>query len=226
MNSGVIGKIHGEFSDLESEIWTITDRDYELKRAVDVRDTYELSDSKTAYSGKVATEILKKESNAEISSQGISETAELDPVTKSSEFLAISDDFLLVENSQGTFGYDLIGKLTTAHIERARIQLEPFTDDKEIGEIWQLGFYGTGGRAEKGVVYGNQVLDDSEFGSVLDLSNKNQIGIDFPYQDKAIKMTASESGYVEVYQPSDYKTEDFVNFFLNEIAPYVVDSEF
>jgi len=56
----------------------------------------------------------------------------------------------------------------------------------------------------------------------LDSTKKNQLGLDYEYDGTFIRMLATESGYVEVYQPNKFDTCDFSEYVKKELLPAIV----
>ena len=224
MKSGVIGVVSGEFDDLRSEVNTFTKDGEELREAIEILDTVD-SDMGEALYGRAAVEDITRDEGPVINDGQIEVKSYTETETKMTEFLVVPGEFVIVENGSGTFAFNLIGRQVGALIERGEVNLDAYInylqDQNRDQEAWQVGFYGNGGEAQKGVVYGNNVLEDSDVGGVLDISEINQLGISYSTRDHSMKITVTESGYTNVYQPSDFESEDFLNFFSSELAPYV-----
>lgn len=224
MKSGVIGVVGGDFEKLESRVNTFSKDGEELREAIEIRDIVD-SEFGEAYYGMAAIEDVVRSEKPSISEHGeIGSHTRLETTTEMTEFLAVPGEFVIVENGSGTFAFDIIGRQTGVLVERGRINLDAYVghlqNEDRDQEVWQAGFYGNEGQAEKGVVYGNDVLGDSDVGGVLDLSDLNQLGLSYSTRENSMKITVTESGYVNVYQPSDFENEDFLDFFALELAPY------
>jgi hypothetical protein len=142
------------------------------------------------------------------------------------EFVVVPGSFVVVENGTGTFAFDLISEQTGAEIERAELDLYELSGQIEGADPWQIGFYNNSGRAEKGTVYGDNLLTDDEIGEVLKRAEKNQLGLRFNGRhSETVQMTATESGYLEIYQPDSYDTEEFLQFISDYILPSVSNKD-
>jgi hypothetical protein len=109
-------------------------------------------------------------------------------------------------------------------VQRAELDLNAYADEYyNADEInpWQVGFYGNIGDAEKGVVYGDDVFSDTQIGEVLERSQLNQLGLEYPVLGQELKVTMAESGYIEVYNPSNYETNEFAEYIYSEISDYI-----
>ena len=221
MEAGILGTVDGQFDELESFQSTTTQDDTELQRCIEVRRALSLPNRVTAYEGRAAMERLNEQEDVQIDEGEITVYERPQRVTSYTPFLAVPGEAVIVGNGAGTFAFDLIGSQTNTTIGRAELDLGSFVSDFEEVDPWQVGFYGSLGNAENGVVYGNQLLEDEELAGLLGDSNINQLGLEFTYDDAMIKMRMSESGYIEVYQPSSYESEEYLQFVLDEILPYI-----
>ncbi|MFD1586245.1 hypothetical protein ACFR9U_04575 [Halorientalis brevis] len=225
MKSGVIGIIDGDFSSLESEQYSTTHDEQELKRCIDVENSIDLSDGTRAISGRAAIEkVINKESGL-IQGGKIGTTKEKEIIVEQTEFLAFPPHVVLIKSGSGSFTFDLIGRQTGTLIDRGNLNLRSFYEDHKDANVWQAGFYGTDNKASNGVVYGEGVMGDSEFERVLEVSDLNQLGVEYPYEDEHVaKIALTESGYLNLHQPSDFEVEDFAEFFREEVLNYVTKS--
>ncbi|AWB28342.1 hypothetical protein HARCEL1_11805 [Halococcoides cellulosivorans] len=138
------------------------------------------------------------------------------------EFLTVPGEVVVVDSGAGSFAYSMIGSQTNTNIERAEINLSGFAADHEDdSDPWKVGFYGHLGNAENGVVHGTDLLSDDELSGVLHESNLNQLGVEYPYDGQMLKANMAESGYFEIYQPSNYESKDYLQFILDEVIHYL-----
>jgi len=227
MRAGVLGLPDTDFNPIESYTDTTQVDDHtELTACLEVRQTVE-QDGVTVQSGRAALQELDTEESVDIDPEtnNISVSERVDVVkTKYTEFVLVPGSFVAVSSGSGTFAFQLISSATaSATIRKAEIDLDSFlrsyegSSRSEEAETWQVGFYGNTGNAEKGTLYGDSVFGDSELGDVVHQLPKNQIGLDIEAGEEDIKMTASESGYVEVYQPSNYDSTDYSEFILDHV---------
>ncbi|MBP1986027.1 hypothetical protein [Halolamina salifodinae] len=230
MRAGVIGLPDEDFDPIESYTETTqVDEHTELTACLEVRQTTE-RDGITVQTGRAAIQELDTEEQVNIDPEtdNISVSERVDVVkTKYTEFLLVPGSFVTVSAGSGTFAFQLIsGATTSATVRRAEIDLDSFlrsyegASRAEEAETWQVGFYGNTGNAEKGTIYGDGVFDDTELGSVVHQLPKNQIGLNIQSKEEDIKMTASKSGYVEVYQPSNYDSVEFSQFILDQVLQH------
>jgi hypothetical protein len=228
MQAGVLGLPDYDFGELESysESKEIGEG-RSLQACLEIRQT-ERTNGITVQTGRAALEELGTEEQISIdlndNSVSVRESVDVKS-TKYTEFITVPGEFVAVSNNSGTFAFRLIaGQTDAANISSASIDLDSLTqsymDSEGEGGVnpWQVGFYGSETNAEKGTLYGNEVLSDSEIGGMIRHLPKNQVGLEIGGGE--IKMTATESGYVEVYQPSNYDSVEFAQFILEHILPH------
>lgn len=220
MKAGVIGLPEGDFGTIESFEQQISE-DPELSQCIEVQRTQTTDNGLTVQKGRAATQQLDEQESVEIVDGSIRVQSRSQPVTKYTEFVAVPGRFIAVSNGGGTFAFDLLGANTA--IERAEIDLDSYFETQQAendATPWKAGFYGHLGNAEKGVVYGEGVLDDSDFGGAVASSQKNQIGLSYSQGDELMKVSVTESGYVEVYQPSNYEESEFAEFVVEDVLEH------
>lgn len=221
MKAGILGLVHGEFGPLEDTIETVDQEGAELKRCIEIESTVTLDSGQEIQIGNAAKEEYVKEDTTEIRNGSIRTETERRIETDKTNFIVVPGELVVVGSAKGTFAFDLIGRQVGALIERAEINLEAFVEERESASFWQYGFYNTGMNAENGVVYGNAIEDVGTVQDFMSSATPNQIGFDYLYGDKPVKAKMAESGYVEVYQPSDWESTEFIQFVLEEISPYI-----
>lgn len=199
----------------------------ELTEAIDVRQTINLSSSATdAQKGKIAAERVVQNDNIRINDDGISELTTEKKEAMSTDFLYHPGEFFALSNSDGQFAFDVVNRIGETNILSSVIDLDRFITTKLESKVdvnpWKIGFYNKQGPADNGVVHGDALLNDNELASVLDVTEKNQLGVDYEYNSQFIRMTAAESGYVEIYRPNDFETSDFCEYISKEILPAMV----
>ncbi|GAB7121249.1 hypothetical protein [Natrinema pallidum] len=221
MKSGVIGVVNGEFDKIPSFERSVETDHGEVKQCVEIRDEFRLSDGHLAQFGRVARQTFEEEESVQIQDGTIGTFRDRSRATEYTEFLTISGEFVIVASGNGSFAYDLIGERTDTNIERGNIDLQAFFSEHTDGDYWQVGFYNSATEAENGVIYGDNVFDDPDVGATLELSDINQLGVTYAYQDQKIKTTLTESGYINIYDPGSYESDDFLSYFQEEIASFV-----
>jgi len=227
MRAGVIGNIHGEFSEIESFHSTTKQDGATFTRSLQVNQTKSLEDGSPVFIGEAATQVIEESESIVIESDtGDIEIAKRGHKEgKYTEFVAVPGEFMVVGSGDGTFAFDLLQEQHPGtRVERVNLDLNEYAKDyyKADGvNPWQVGFYGNIGSAEKGVVYGDNVIADSEIGDALDRSQVNQLGLEYEMLGYDMKMTMAESGYIEVYNPSNLESEEFAQYIQEEIMDYI-----
>jgi len=227
MKAGVIGLIHGDFEKLESFHHVKERGGSEIRESIEVRQTYtNLSGHPIGQSGRAAVQRVTDSEEVQISDDGsISVTESSELTTHYTEFLVVPGEFVVTRSRAGSFIFDLIESEFDVTIESARLNLKSYASTKPEAEPWKIGFYGKQGNAENGVVHGDQLLNDQELGMVLADSPTNQLGLEYTKGEQLVKIFATESGYVEVYQPNNYDSAEFLNFVSDEIIEHVKTEE-
>lgn len=211
MQAGIIGTVDGRFEDIDSFSDTRQEGPFELESALSLRRPIEGPNNTKAFHGDAAIQRVEERPSFEMQDGHIVSTQEPQISTYITEFVIAPDSFVVVESSSGLFAFDLLSQQTGASIKRGEIYLYPLLDDTE-GESWQAGFYGNSGNAENGVLYGENVIQSEAAEDLVFNSTINQLGLEeLEYGELSVKMTATESGYIEIYNP-DLKIDQFLEF--------------
>jgi hypothetical protein len=224
MKAGVIGQVHGDFDGIDTKPFPMKRNQggVELQSTIDIEEVQQNKSGDTIITGFAGEQTESKRTVSSISDDGRVQTAEnLEVRTDSTEFLCLPGEFVIVENSSKTYAFDLIGRATESAIEQVQLDLTAFAEDHEDEVFWMSGFYNTGGNADNGVAYGDDVTNDIEIGGVLQDSEKNRLGLIMEYNPEPLKLMLTESGYVEIYQPSEFGTLSFARFVQEELARYI-----
>jgi hypothetical protein len=222
MKSGVIGLVDGNGQELESFEKTNEKNDEILKACVEIlRSQTSYRNNLTIQFGRAAIEKPTTQDSINIFDGSISVSESTSIETLYTEFIFVPGEFTVVSNGSGTFAFDLFTtNLPGVDVDRGKIDLNPHVESVPEGVPWQVGFYGNVGEAEKGTIYGDNVLRDERMGPVVQSSQKNQIGLTIENNSETIKYTITESGYIEIYQPSNYEEQEFTAFIQDHVLPY------
>jgi hypothetical protein len=226
MQGGIIGIIDGTFDELESFHRTEESDGTSLAKSLQIDRETTTDRGHTVYIGEAAAEVQSEEETVRIDSDtGSIEVGEY-PTTQNqyTHFVCVPGEFVAVESSSGVFAFNLIqSQHPGTHIERAEIDVNAYAEDyytSEEVDPWQIGFYGNIGQAEKGVVYGQNVISDEEIGGVLERSQLNQLGLRYEVLGYDMQITMTESGYVQVFNPSNLDSEGFAEYIVEEVLEY------
>jgi hypothetical protein len=226
MQAGIFAEVSGEIDSLDSFHESYTQDGRTFNRSFQVQRRSHLDSGETLYEGEAAIEIIEEQDAISIDEEtgNISVTAVPERTEKYTQFLVLSDTIMTVGSSAGEFAFDLLrSQVPGVGVQRVEIDLNSYADEYYTADEvdpWQVGFYGNVGQAEKGVVYGEDVFDDSEIGDVLERSMLNQLGLEYEVENERFKITTSRSGYVEIYNPSNIKSVGFIDFIVKELLEY------
>lgn len=227
MKAGVLGEITGTFDDVPSFVETSVKDGVEYARSLQVKNTGTLVSGARYFEGEAAIQDIDETERVAIDSESGDITVSEKGIKtgKYANFVIISDEIMTVGSGSGTFAFRLLQEAHPGvNVERVELDLNAYADDYySADEVnpWQVGFYGNIGDAEKGVVYGDDVFSDTQIGEVLERSQLNQLGLEYPMLGQDLKVTMAESGYIEVYNPSNYETSEFAEYIATEISDYI-----
>ncbi|WP_435332853.1 hypothetical protein [Haloarchaeobius sp. TZWWS8] len=195
-----------------------------LSHAVDIVNNISLPDGRTGQVGRAAAEQIGEVDDVQILEDGITNVAKKEKVTKYTDFLYLPGSFLAVQSSSGSFATEVINRHSPVTPLASTLDLESLLEENlrdDDFSLWKLGFYGNHGQAENGVVHGSNVLGDKDFKEIFNSTKTNQLGFDYTYKNKEMRIFLAESGYVDVYQPSNFSTREFFQFVDHEIVPHL-----
>lgn len=219
MKAGVIGLAVSDLGRINSYTTTRTEDGEELTTRVEVTGIRQTPDGREITEGRAAAERLTEQESIQLSGEDITVTEEATVTPRYTEFFAVDGEFIVVRSGDGAFLFDEFERRYGTGVSRGRIDLDALLTAFSDATPWKVGFYGHGEDAENGVIHGENVLTDGEFGEALRTSPKNQLGLKVSRNDSTLKMVATASGYVEVYQPSNFDGNQFCEFLKKDIIP-------
>lgn len=220
MKAAVIGQVDGSFDRVEPVANVVPMNGHELAEQIDVTGVKRTPDGLDIDTGRAASQTVRDREAVTFTNGSISLETESEISTQYTEFFAVPGEFVGVASSSGTFLFDLVAERTDTTISRCEFDLDGLVEAFPDATPWKVGFYGHEGPADNGVIHGESVLEDSVFGTALESSKKNQLGLKLDRDGTEIKMAVTRSGYVEVYQPSDIDTAEFAAFVREDILPH------
>lgn len=220
MKAGVLGIGAGDFRRIDSFLTTRQQDETELKTRVEVTGVRQTPDGLTITEGRAAAERLTETESVQLEGASLLVSAETEKTTQYTEFASVSGEFIVVTSGAGTFLFDALSDRFEATVGRASIDLDAVVATYPDATPWKVGFYGHSDSAQNGVIHGESVLEDSVFGGALASISKNQLGLEFDHDGAPVKMAVTQSGYIEVYQPSNYGTAEFADFVQDVILPH------
>ncbi|WP_152419366.1 hypothetical protein [Halobiforma nitratireducens] len=217
MDSGVIGQVESgsePVSDFTKEISIQHELFDELSQCLNVTEDIRMPDGRTAQFGQAAIEEISSVEETDIVDGGIDTYKKPRKIVKTTYFLHVPGNFVVASSGEGRFVFDLISREFSNSVDRIEFDIDSYIDEiyDEGINPWKVGFYDNVGNAENGVLHGENILSDSEFEEVFKSAKKNQVGLNHSYDGKEIKNFVTESGYVEIYQPSDFSTGEFATY--------------
>ncbi|UPV76155.1 hypothetical protein M0R89_08895 [Halorussus limi] len=220
MRAGVLGIVRDDFEVVDSFSETVERNDRELEHVLDVRRVFSLPGGDVAFEGRAAVERVVNRTTTELDygEVRVEETPRTE--TRVTEVVGVPGEFVVAGSGRGTFAFDLVSRDTGADIERATLDLSALLDAQRDAEPWKAGFREVDGACENGVLHGSDLLSDERLEDLLDGAAFNQLGLDCTYDDRSLKMTAAESGYVEVYRPSEFETAEFLQYLRDAVVPH------
>lgn len=222
MKAGILGLLNSADEPISQAVGTASRDGYEYQYCIQPDETLHPETlSKPVQTGEAALEIPEQVEEKIIDDGDIVEESRTRTRTKHTNWLLIPDEIVVVENSEGRFFFDLLSAEFNYEANRAKLDLTSMRSDYAETELWQAGFYDRLGTAQKGVVYGEDVLGDKDIGGPLRDAQINQLGFEYEYNGDQMKLTLTESGYIEIYLPSEFDSEEFVTYLEKEIVQYI-----
>lgn len=230
MKSGLVGRVRGDFDAIDTSEFPQVRKEggNELRSTINVEEETENVSGLPIITGSAAEQVRSKVDRPSIDENGriIEGKTQSEIDTISTDFAAVPGEFVVVESSSHEFAFDLIGRNVEALIEPIEFDLDALAKDyRDEAEFWMGGFYDLGGSASNGVAYGDDVFSDPEIGEAVWDSQKNQLGMDFEYNSDQLRIRITESGYVQVFQPSEYGNLSFIRLIHDLLLPYEADVE-
>jgi hypothetical protein len=231
MRSGAIATVRGEFDSIDTTGFPVV----ESKQGVEVRSTLELGETETDLSGhRVVKGQAAKQDTAMVKTYSITDAGGIDAeaddvrvVTDVADFMCVSGEYIVAESTEKSFVFDLFEAATGTHVEPITIDVESlirtYRDDESDADakFWMGGFHNRPGDVDAGDGYGDgDIFEDEGLGDVMWESEKNRIGMEFEFQGERIKVMVTESGYAEVYRPSDFGALRFSRLVEDVLLPH------
>jgi|GEM_PF-6350261 len=223
MNSGMLALLSSETDKIESDVIESRlpdDSPFDtLTTTLRVDEELTLDGGVSAFVGRVGQERVERIEATNITEDGqITTNKTPEKIIRTTQFVLVPDEFVIVENSAGEFLFPLLNEETPHAAFPAEISVDGFTEDHPDAEYWKVGFKDRGDGAENGVLHGDAVFDDSDFGNTVVNSAKNQLGVQFDYDGQLLKLFLTESGYINHYGSDE--SEEFAELILNELLQY------
>lgn len=219
MNDGIIAVARDDFDTIDGFNTSYEERDFELNECVDVTNQSNVNGEIEYQIGRALIEDTQKVSVPYVEDGEIKSEKQWQKVVNTTDFIIAPGSFVIVTDTSGKFFFDIMEDITDTSFSRPTIDLDSYAQTRSGGNPWMYGFDNAGGNAEKGVVYGENVVEDPDMGEVLERSDKNQLGLQFSYSGNRVKMSISANGYVRIIEPG--ASDGFLkNFVQDEFEPF------
>lgn len=220
MKAGIVGTVAGDFSRVEPLRKLRVKQGQELTDQIEVTGVRRTSNGTDINEGHAAREELASAQRVTLGNDSIAVEDDATIETNYTEFAAIPGSVVVVSSKRGQFLFDLIGEETDTSIERASIDVTGFMEQFDDISPWQVGFYDATGPTQKGTLYGDDVLTDG-VADILEDATINQLGAHVALNGTSVNVSITESGYVGVYEPTDFSTIDYLSFIAEAVNPYI-----
>ncbi|MFW6382459.1 MAG: hypothetical protein ACOCZD_00290 [Haloferacaceae archaeon] len=220
MKAGVLGVLDGDFPRLEPYRGGRNVNGHDLTDQIDITGVARTPDGIDINEGVAAREEVATREAAAIEFDSISVESESDVVTRHTRFATVPGDLVVVANSKGLFFYDVLERAIGDAPERVSISLGDVLAAFPDASLWKAGFYDRDAGVENGVLHGADLQDDPAFSEYLADGSLNQLGMRVTVDETEYNLNVTESGYFEVYEPSDLDTKGFIRFIRNHLQPH------
>lgn len=228
MQSGILHLMDGDMGKIHSFNRTIDKRGFDAKICLDITQEFTNNAGETiVYQGQAAEEFVTESDSVDVDEEtdsiSVSQVPQLN--WRHTNFLYTPEGILVIESSSGDFLTTLLKEKFDVGVEKAQIHLSAYQsfleDTRDDVEPWKIGFYGHEGNADNGVVHGRDLQGDETLGALLSDNEINQLGLEFKKENARVKLFVAESGYLEIYQPSDIGDDGFIAFIEEDIMPHL-----
>lgn len=202
--------------------------------AVNIRDRGTLPSGDRWVAGEMARRKEDRVEKPKISPDGdVSTTQEDDVIGDYSAFGFVPDKFAI---AWGEWAFNHLMFNYPIHDWREQtVWLNDFYDRLDFENVSSVGFRhrNVDSGAEKGTVHGSQVPDDEALGADLDsatgsllneLRYKHWWGSEH-YGTMLVKAYIAGSGYIQLYNPSDLTTEQYLQYVLEHVYEHTEDAD-
>jgi hypothetical protein len=128
------------------------------------------------------------------------------------------NEYLVVQNKDGRFAYDLIHRITGADVNKISIDISEIIRDYP-GQ-WMGSFGNRSSNVNSGTLYGDDIENDTDLGQAYRNSNKSTIGVKIGYNGDNLMLRIGESWF-QIVSPGDYTRKEYLNFFEDVMRNYV-----
>lgn len=223
MKRGIIGTGNGNLPSMQSYTSSHQNHGMTLNECVEVGPTSSVSTPNgnqiTVQTGRALAEVANNVSKPTVQNGSIQSTNTWEKVASVTDFILCPNEFIIIGDTSGKFFFDILGSRNSISVTRPTIDLDAYAQTRPNALPWKYGFSNLGGNADKGVVYGTDLPNDPNMGTILQQSNKNQLGLEFQHNGRQTKMEVSASGFVRIMEPAA-GSDDLAAFVSDELQPH------
>ena len=227
----------GSISTVENYTRTEKGRSGELTIALRVKEEQTLSGETSYYYGEGLLEREEEATEYRPEESQIRSRTEHSKIQEYTTFVAVPESethrgFMLVSSSTGTFAFGLVSSQNPAcRLQRADLHLGSFYEQHESFTPETSGGHAMGDEhgTSKMTAWGEDVLSDTQTAQLLSSSIRhdqlNQLAGNYLYEAEdgtalPYSVNLAASGYVEIWDPSDLPTREFLQWVEKEILPF------
>lgn len=227
MKKGAIAKCIGDFESIDTSDYPLTETRLgeTLRRTLNVDGAQTDFQGNAAIVGRGARQDARTVKRLDISESGelVQQNDDVEVTTEAGEFMVSAGEYIVAESTKKTFLHTLVAAATDTESKRYDVDIDGLIDAHPDATYWMGGIYDKDGDADTSDAYGDgDIFEDEDFGEVFRNSKKNRIGMMFEFETQTVKMLVTESGYVEVYRPSDFDTLQFKRLIDEVLMPHLV----
>lgn len=188
----------------------------DLQSFINVTDTLDTNVG-TVKTGIAAEEYYVDQRNLQINGNISIKTEEVKQERWTRYWLA-DNNYLVVQNKEGRFAYDLVHRITGADVNKIDINIPRIIRDYP-GQ-WMGSFGNRSSNVNSGTLYGDDIENDTELGQAYRNSNKSTIGVKMGYNGDNLMLRIGESWF-QIVSPGGYTRKDYLEFFEDVLRNYV-----
>ena len=207
----------------------------ELTAALNVQEQRTLTGGGDYYVGEALRERVVEDESYHVEEGSIKQRTTVDNVVQDYTRFVVAPatdshrGLMVVSSSDGLFAFGMVSRQNVGRIVDADLELGSFYLDREDTFTPQTSGGPTSSfEAGKRTAWGDDVFEDEDLNSLLSSAVRHdrldQLAGEYIYEEDGsgipYKVNMARSGYVEVWNPSDLTTGQFLRWVRNEVLPY------
>ncbi|MCJ0620879.1 hypothetical protein JZX76_15590 [Haloarcula hispanica] len=196
-----------------------------VSEGIDIRDSKKTEDGVLIQSGDAAAEELIEDEVTQITDSRISNRTK-ETINANFGTFTYSSDGILIVGGGSSFIPQIISEHTEINAQSSKIDINSYFDflrsvhGPDDVEVWKVGFEEKRTNADNGVLHGSDLMNDSELKPLLESSEKTQLGVEFQFRGERINLYVAESGYFDIYEPTNYPDKQVVEFLQDQLTQF------